>query len=88
VSAEPKCGFLLMQRGPSWVSWLPVFFFFHVVVNQLAREHENDVQCKWTHNVYVTKFVEPKVINRVGRSHKVTFSELLVGLRGGYVELV
>ena len=43
---------------------------------------------KRTHNIYVTKLVEPKVINRVGRSHKVTFSELLIGLRGGNVELV
>ncbi len=40
------------------------------------------------HNVYITKFVEPKVINGVGRGHKVTFAELLVGLRGGNVELV
>jgi len=40
------------------------------------------------HNIYVTKLVEPKVIRSVGRSHKVTFAELLVGLRGGDVELV
>ena len=32
--------------------------------------------------------MKPKVINRVGRSHKVPFAELLVGLRGGDVELV
>jgi len=41
-------------------------------------------------NVYITKLVEPKVINRVGRGDKVTFAELLVGLRGvdASVELV
>jgi hypothetical protein len=43
---------------------------------------------RWAHNVYITKLVEPKVINRVGRGHKVTFTELPVGLRGGDVELV
>jgi hypothetical protein len=43
---------------------------------------------RYTHDVYITKFVEPKVINRVGRGHKVTFAELLVGLRGSDVELV
>lgn len=72
-----------MQRGPSWVSWLPVFDV-SVVTNQLAR----DTKKRWTHNVYITKLVEPKVINCVGRRHKVTFAELLVGLRGGDIELV
>lgn len=72
----------------SVIGFMASCFFFVHVVNQLAREHENDARRKWTHNVYVTKFVEPKVINRVGRSHKVTFSKLLVGLRGGDVELV
>jgi hypothetical protein len=72
-----------VQRGPSWVSWLPVFNV-SVVTNQLAR----DTKRRWTHNVYITKLVQPKVINCVGRGHKVTFAELLVGLRGGDVELV
>lgn len=46
------------------------------------------MRCKWTHNVYITKLIEPEVVNRVGHGHKVTFAELLVGLRGGDVELV
>jgi hypothetical protein len=43
---------------------------------------------RWTHNVYITKLVEPEVINGVGRGHKVTFAELLVSFCGGDVELV
>lgn len=76
-----------MQRGPSWVSWLP---FFPTLLSTTQLENRTTI-CnvkKRTHNIYVTKLVEPKVINRVGRSHKVTFSELLIGLRGGNVELV
>jgi hypothetical protein len=40
------------------------------------------------HNIYVTKLVEPKVVHRVGCSHKVAFAELLVGLRGSDVKFV
>lgn len=41
-----------------------------------------------THNIYITKLVKPEVINRVSRSHEVTFVKLLVRLCGGDVELV
>ena len=40
------------------------------------------------YNIYVTKLVEPKVVHRVGCSHKVAFAELLVGLRSGDVKFV
>jgi hypothetical protein len=53
-----------------------------------SRTQENDGGCKKTHNVYVTKLVEPKVIHRVGRGHKITFAKLFVCFRGGDVELV
>ena len=62
-----------------------LYFNVSVVINRPARSNTTR---RWTHNVYITKLVEPKVINSVGRGHKVTFAELLVGLRGGDVELV
>jgi hypothetical protein len=43
---------------------------------------------RWTHDVYITKLVEPEVINGVGRGHKITLAELLVSFRGGDVEFV
>ena len=68
-----------MQRGPSWVSSLPV----SIVIRPASSR-----KGQWTHNEHITKLVEPKVIHRVGRTHKVTFAEMLIGLRGGDVELV
>ena len=41
-----------------------------------------------THNIHITKLVKPKVVNCVGRGHEVTFTELLVGLRGSDVKFV
>lgn len=41
-----------------------------------------------THNVYVTKFVKPKVVNCVGCGHEVAFTKLLVGLHDSDVKLV
>jgi len=41
-----------------------------------------------THNVYITKLVKPKVVNCVGCSHEVAFTELLVGLHGSDVKFV
>jgi hypothetical protein len=63
-------------------------FLFDLIFHISSRTQENDGGCKKTHNVYVTKLVEPKVIHRVGRGHKITFAKLFVCFRGGDVELV
>jgi hypothetical protein len=73
-----KCASLLVQKGPSWVSSLPVFKFG---INQLT-------QTGGTHNIDIAKLVKPKVVHGVGRRHEVAFAQLLVGFCGGDIELV
>jgi hypothetical protein len=41
-----------------------------------------------TDNIDIAKFVKPKVVEGVGRSHEVPFAELLVSFRGRDIELV
>jgi hypothetical protein len=86
VQTRVEC---LLGRSASFCWCRGVRHGFHGFLYPLLSTSQlENMKRRWTHNVYITKLVEPKVINGVGRGHKVTFAELLIGFRGGDVELV
>jgi hypothetical protein len=63
----------------SWASWLPVGNTFKFLVY---------MRVKITYNVNIAQFVQPEVIYRGSRHHKVAIGQLGIDCAGCQVELV